>query len=97
MKRNDLRSVIVGTVASLVAGGTFAADAPAPAGKTENCYGIVKAGQNGCATAKHACSGMAAKDNLPDEWAEVPAGTCVQQGGTLKAPKKKSRGRHKQA
>jgi uncharacterized membrane protein len=101
MKQNsDLRCLIVCTVASLVASGAFAADAPAPAGerKTENCYGIAKAGNNGCSTAAHACSGMALKDNLPDEWVEVPAGTCLQQGGTLKAGKKKKlRSRQKQA
>jgi uncharacterized membrane protein len=100
MKRDThLRSLIVSTMAGLIASGAFAADAPTPSGAhtTENCYGIAKAGNNGCSTAAHDCSGMALKDNLPDEWVEVPAGTCLKQGGTLKPAKKSRRSRQKRA
>jgi len=62
----------------------------------EKCYGIAKAGQNDCGTARHSCAGKAAKDNAPDEWKYVPKGTCEKVGGktsssggadTGKAPK----------
>jgi uncharacterized membrane protein len=53
-------------------------DANAP---KEKCYGIAKAGQNDCGTARHSCAGKAAKDNAPDEWKYVPKGTCVKLGG----------------
>jgi uncharacterized membrane protein len=62
----------------------------------EKCYGIAKAGQNDCGTARHSCAGKAAKDNAPDEWKYVPKGTCEKLGGksassggadTGKAPK----------
>ena len=48
---------------------------------TEKCYGIAKAGQNDCGTARHSCAGKAAKDNAPDEWKYVPKGTCEKVGG----------------
>ena len=47
----------------------------------EKCYGIAKAGQNDCGTARHSCAGKAAKDNAPDEWKYVPKGTCEKMGG----------------
>ena len=49
--------------------------------KQEKCYGIAKAGQNDCGTARHSCAGKAAKDNAPDEWKYVPKGTCEKMGG----------------
>jgi uncharacterized membrane protein len=61
-----------------------------PAG-TEQCYGIAKAGQNDCGTAKHACGAMAKTDNDPNEWKYVPKGTCEKIGGKSKPaePEKK--------
>jgi uncharacterized membrane protein len=58
----------------------------------EKCYGIAKAGQNDCSTARHSCAGKAAKDKAPDEWKYVPKGTCEKMGGKTssgagKAPK----------
>jgi len=47
----------------------------------EKCYGIAKAGQNDCGTARHSCAGKAAKDNAADEWKYVPKGTCEKAGG----------------
>ena len=47
----------------------------------EKCYGIAKAGQNDCGTARHSCAGKATKDNVPDEWKYVPKGTCEKAGG----------------
>ena len=54
--------------------------AQVPAEK-EKCYGIAKAGQNDCGTAKHTCAGKSTKDNAPDEWKYVAKGTCEKLGG----------------
>lgn len=74
-----LRSALAGV---LVLG--LAPGAPALAqgkGDKEKCYGIAKAGQNDCGTAKHTCAGKATKDNAPDEWKYVAKGTCEKLGG----------------
>ena len=65
--------------------------------ETERCAGIVKAGMNDCSAHEHACSGKAnmndcsahehacsgkAKvDNDPEEWINLPAGTCEKIPG----------------
>ena len=73
---------LAGLVGSSMA---MAADAP----KTEKCYGVAKAGQNDCATKNgtHSSAGQGKKDNDPNEWKKVPAGTCEKSGGKLEAPK----------
>ena len=83
---------IQAALAGLVALGfatMVAAQQPAPqkAG-TEKCYGVAKAGQNDCGTAKHACAAQGAKvDNDPTEWKYVAKGTCEKMGGKMAAPK----------
>ena len=93
MKPNaQFRLAIVSTITTLLASGTFSqasAHGAATAG-TEPCYGIAKAGQNACMTPKHGCSGLAARDNEPDEWIEVPVGSCKAKGGSLTPPKAKT-------
>jgi uncharacterized membrane protein len=84
-KRALIRSALAGVVAVGLGQVAGAHDAQAEAGK-EKCYGIVKAGQNDCGTATHACAGLAKKDNAPDEWKYVPKGTCTKMGGKLKPP-----------
>ena len=74
-KRIFISSAIAGLIA------TAAADATAQDKPKEKCYGIAKAGQNDCGTAKHSCAGKATKDNDPAEWKYVAAGTCAQAGG----------------
>ena len=55
---------------------------------TEKCFGIAKAGQNDCGTAKHACAAMGAKvDGDANEWKYVAKGTCEKMGGKPMAPK----------
>ncbi|TXH70706.1 MAG: DUF2282 domain-containing protein [Thiothrix sp.] len=44
--------------------------------ETERCAGIVKAGMNDCSAHEHSCSGKAKVDNDPEEWINVPTGTC---------------------
>jgi uncharacterized membrane protein len=88
-----LQSAVAGVLARGLAPGSGAQDAKAQ--PKEKCYGIAKAGQNDCGTARHSCAGKATKDNAPDEWKYVPKGTCEKAGGkatsgggdTGKAPK----------
>jgi uncharacterized membrane protein len=54
---------------------------------TEKCYGIAKAGQNDCGTAKHSCAGQSKTDNDPTEWKYVAKGSCEKMGGKMAAPK----------
>ncbi len=53
----------------------------------EQCYGVAKAGENGCAAANgaHSCSGLATVDNSGQEWKLVEVGSCVKMGGKLEA------------
>jgi len=78
-------------VAGLVALGLSAAVMAGPVEQpkdTEKCFGIAKAGQNDCGTAKHACAASAKADNDPAEWKYVPKGTCEKAGGKTAAAKK---------
>lgn len=51
----------------------------------ERCYGVVRAGQNDCGTAVHACAAQALRDGAKEEWLSLPAGTCSRiAGGTVK-------------
>jgi uncharacterized membrane protein len=88
---NTRASVIQAAIASLLAAGVAAAatahDVPAPAGM-EKCFGIAKAGQNDCGTSKHGCATLGKIDRDPEDWKDVPIGTCVKLGGKL-APVKK--------
>jgi uncharacterized membrane protein len=82
-----IQAALAGLLAIGVAGATLAQPA-APKGETEKCYGIAKAGQNDCGTAKHACAGQGAKvDKDPNEWKYVAKGTCEKVGGTTTPPK----------
>lgn len=76
-----LRSALAGVLALGLAPGAHA-QAQAQGKEKEKCYGIAKAGQNDCGTAKHTCAGKATKSNAPDEWKYVAKGTCAQLGGT---------------
>jgi uncharacterized membrane protein len=74
-------AVLVGgaVAAACLAQSAAAAD---PKGK-EKCYGIAKAGENGCASANgnHACSGLSRVNYSGQEWKLVNAGTCDKLGG----------------
>jgi uncharacterized membrane protein len=75
----------LGFAASAVAQ-TMPTPAPPQPGK-DKCYGISKAGQADCATAKHACAGQNKADNDPMDWKYVEKGSCEKIGGKLTAPK----------
>ena len=78
------RALIATALAAAVAAPSVASaqkPAPTPPFEAEKCYGIAKAGQNDCGTARHSCAGKATRDNAPDEWKYVAKGTCEKLGG----------------
>lgn len=58
-----------------------------PSAKQEKCYGVVKAGMNGCETATHSCAGQAKMDGSSQEWIAVPKGLCEKLVGGSLEPK----------
>lgn len=82
-----LQAAVAALVGLGFANATLADPVKQPSG-TEKCYGVAKAGQNDCGTAKHACAGMSKADNDATEWKYVAKGTCEQLGGKPAAPKK---------
>jgi uncharacterized membrane protein len=84
MKISD--ATIAGAIAGIIAltaGSASAANIQCA--ERERCYGVVKAGQNDCATANSACAGTAKQDFQKDAWVYLPKGTCEKLGGTLKS------------
>jgi uncharacterized membrane protein len=81
-----LQAAIAGVLAlGFAAASTAGPVAPDPS--KDKCYGISKAGQADCATAKHACAGQSAADNDPMDWKYVTRGSCEKMGGKLSASK----------
>ncbi|WP_412550588.1 DUF2282 domain-containing protein [Shimia sp. MIT910701] len=65
---------LIGAVATALALQT----APAEAGKKEKCFGIAKAGENGCAAGPGTtCAGTSTVDYQGNAWSLVDAGTCL--------------------
>ena len=44
----------------------------------EKCAGVIKAGQNDCATSKNQCHGHVTSDADSEAWIELPKGTCAK-------------------
>jgi uncharacterized membrane protein len=80
-----IRSALAALVAAAAVHPVLAQD---NARDNQKCYGIAKAGQNDCGTAKHTCAGQAKRDNDPADWKYVPAGTCEKLGGKSTPPGK---------
>jgi len=91
MKSNSiLLSTAIGTLLAF-ASVTAQAGAHEGAGAAkEKCYGIAKAGENGCAANGHSCQGQAKVDNDPTEWKNVGKGECAKMGGSMSGDKKAS-------
>ena len=79
-------AALTGAIAGLVAliGSSSAVSGTVQCFENERCYGVVKAGQNDCATANSACAGTAKYDFQKDSWVYLPKGMCQRLGGTLK-------------
>lgn len=86
-KKNLAISTAIGAaILSLSATGAMAHLEPKKGEDMEKCYGIVKAGQNECASkvGKHGCAGMAETDADVNEWIKLPNGLCNKIiGGSL--------------
>ncbi len=80
-------TLMAGAVAVTMAGATSTANAAVPEGM-EKCYGVVKAGKNGCGDSegKHPCAGQATKDADPTEWVLTPEGLCDKLAGGSTTP-----------
>lgn len=80
------RKLISAAVTSLLA---LSLSASASASESENCFGIAKAGQNGCNSNKnqHACAGHAKINSDPKDFVAVPKGSCLKLGGRLQTDK----------
>lgn len=89
MTKKTLNSVLAGaaTLAAVGALNIAASDsAHAGTAEKEKCYGVVKAGMNGCGSADkaHGCAGQATEDASGVEWISLPAGICEKlAGGSL--------------
>ena len=85
--QTTIRAADAGLLALGFAASPATAQPVAPQPSKDKCYGISKAGQADCATAKHACAGQSKADNDPMDWKYVEKGTCEKVGGKLTAPK----------
>ncbi|HEX4781164.1 MAG TPA: DUF2282 domain-containing protein [Usitatibacter sp.] len=77
-----LKTALAGILALGAAQAALAHDGDA---SREKCYGIAKAGQNDCGTARHTCAGKATSSNSPDDWKYVASGSCQKLGGRTSA------------
>ncbi len=77
MNKKTLNTILAGAVA-VSSLGIAASSAHAIPEGSEKCYGVVKAGMNGCGSADkaHGCAGMAKEDASGVEWVALPKGTC---------------------
>jgi len=82
--KSILMSTAIGTLLAFGAATVQAADEAAK----DKCYGIAKAGENGCAANGHSCQGQSKTDNDPSEWKYVAKGECESMGGSTTAGKK---------
>jgi len=75
MKRRDVNTVLLGSLATALA--AMMVPAPALATGKEKCYGISMAGQNDCAAGPGTtCAGTSKVDYQGNAWKLVPKGTC---------------------
>jgi len=87
MKQQAAIHAAIATLLALgVATSVPAQPVPVQTGK-DKCYGVAKAGQNDCASGKHACAGQSTVDNDPLSWKYVAKGTCDKIGGKPAPPK----------
>ena len=77
------------SLAAVVAGAVSMAAMTIPstalAQSKEKCYGVSKAGENGChnAAGTHSCAGQSTVSFEGNEWKLVAGGSCIQMGGKL--------------
>lgn len=86
----DQRTLISAAFTSLLALGIAASSGAVYAADEERCFGISKAGQNGCNSNanQHSCAGHSKIDNDPNDQTPVPKGSCLKLGGKLELASK---------
>ncbi len=79
--------VVAGAVAVALTG-VMSGEANAIAADKEKCYGVAKAGHNGCAnaTGTHSCANQSTEDGAWHEWVAVPKGLCEKLAGGSTEP-----------
>lgn len=87
------KSIRIATIAGAVAASLMAQTHTAEAAKQEKCYGISKAGQNGCAAGPGtSCAGTSSQDFQGNAWMLVKEGSCLtielpdMADGTMRTP-----------
>ena len=81
-------SLAASAVLAMAAGTAISGAAVAAEGAKEKCYGVSLKGKNDCAAGPGtSCAGTSTVDYQGNAWKHVPAGTCVEMGGTLTAHK----------
>lgn len=80
---NKTQTLVSSALAAALSLGAVAQAQAQDKAAREKCFGIVKAGQNDCASlgGSHSCAGQAKVDNGPDEWKYVAKGSCKSAGG----------------
>jgi uncharacterized membrane protein len=75
MNEQRNRTAVTAAITGLLTlgAGTLAAAADAD---REQCAGVIRAGQNDCATSGNACHGHVMTDADPEAWIYLPKGTC---------------------
>lgn len=76
-----LNAAIAGVLAAVAGSLSAAAHADDEHKGDQQCAGVVKAGQNDCATSMNDCHGHATSDSYPMVWVDVPKGTCEKIAG----------------
>lgn len=76
---------LAAAVAGAVSMAAMTIPSTASAAGKEKCYGVSKAGENGCANAAgtHSCAGQSTVSFEGNEWKLVAEGSCIQMGGKL--------------
>ena len=76
---------LAAAVASAVSMAAITIPSTASAAGKEKCYGVSKAGENGCAniSGTHSCAGQSTVAFDNGEWKLVAEGSCVKMGGSL--------------
>jgi len=90
IKTKTVKTLVASAVLATAATAVVSTPAHAIAKGKEKCYGVVKAGQNGCADAesKHSCMGHATEDGSWSEWVALPKGVCDKLVGGSTEPMK---------
>ena len=75
---------VVAALAGAISMAGLTASTAALAGEHQaKCYGIAKAGENGCAGATHSCAGQSTKDYFGGDFKVAEKAFCLTEGGQL--------------